>query len=142
MLNYKLDSTKYINCECIYFERGYVVRAKIANIHVEKFKDNNLYKFELQKLCIYGEENCLTKENEKGHVSSLFCKEIDGNIQASGYESWCLVLNTETLSKIDMEFTLLRQNAVEYAPHSDDYYLICRDTVYGQPRRRTYKNDD
>lgn len=100
---------KYIGRDAIYFERGFVAHCRITGAFRENRTDSTLYEFELEIQC------CLQLRRDSASsglplaefeidptlsVSSIWVREEEEVISASGYVIWTLVLNPGKIDEI------------------------------------------
>lgn len=140
MLYSASDFKKYTSYEGIYFERNYVASIKLINSSTTSQEETIAHDFQCLILCNYDNDlNANIDDKNKLNISSSNCKLEEDIIISPGYISWCLIFNQKKISEIHEKFENLKNNIHIGMPHIDDYYLICRDTIYGsmsQRRRR------
>ncbi len=140
MLHSAPDFEIYTSYEGIYFERNFVASIKLINSSTTSQEETITHNFQCLILCNYDNDlNTNSDDKNKINISSSNCKLEDEIIISSGYISWCLIFNQKKISEINEKFENLKNDLHARVPHIDDYYLICRDTIYGsmsQRRRR------
>lgn len=140
MLHKAPNFEKYTLHEGIYFERNFVASIKLINSSTTIQDESIAHNFQCLILFNYDNDlNINNSDKNKLNISSSNCKLENDIIISSGYISWCLIFKQKTISEIHEKFENLKNNIHIGMPHIDDYYLICRDTIYGsmsQRRRR------
>lgn len=134
---------KYVHRDVIYFERGFVALCKIK---IASRNEDNVYSFDLRVLRCYQDRSlgCVSDTQhddleiapEFSAASDSVCEE-NGQIIASGYIFWTIVLDPEMIRAI-IETIHKAEGLVEPGDWVTEPYGICRAVTDEHFRKRLH----